>query len=479
MHSFYSKMYSKGFSKTEIAKAGFFHHNEPKELCNTSLDSTIENTINDLVYRSQSKDINVIILTGCFNPLHSGHIFNLVSAKEYVKTLNNNPTLCILCPAHDSYSTTKVNNKDDIYSRINQMKEFTETILDTCLKNHINITIDSFPAIQYESDINFTYIIERYQTILNSLGVTGKIFFSYGSDNAEFGYVLAANNINGICIIRNDDKQKMENVIRCLNKKKLNTSLIHNIFDNTFSEVNSTSLRNTNRLYLIRNDLEYALPNTPKDELMYYATTITRAFQKAFINTDIQVKTININSQMKFIQKPDNAVIISLDKFFKGDFNVDISRVFSINSYQKTALKNKIFNENEFIEFIIECDNRGIQKYIIVDDDKSTGQTTSFIENILDRFAMKFYDIEFKYLNELWLDDNHLDKYNVYDIVDMRDFVLKSLHGGLMCEIAGTTKRFMYYSPEVNLATRAKLPPHTIKEFTETMIHMNKGRIYD
>lgn len=479
MHSFYSKMYSKGFSRTEIAKAGYFYHNEPKELSNTNVDSTVENAISDLVFRSGSNKINIIVLTGCFNPLHSGHIFNLVGANEYVKTINKNPTLCILCPAHDSYSTTKLNNMGDIYSRIVQMKEYTETIIDTYLQNHLNIIVDSFPAIQYDSDINFTYIIERYQTILNSLKIKGKVFCSYGSDNAEFGYVLAANNINGICTIRNNDKQKMEDVIQCLKEKKLNTTLIHNIFDNEFSEINSTSLRNANKLYLIRNDLEYALPDTPEDELMYYATTITNAFKKVFINTGVQIKTININSQMKSIQKPDNAVIISLDKFFKGDFNVDISRIFSINSHQKSAIRNKIFNDNDFITFIIECDKRGVQKYIIVDDDKSTGQTTSFIESMIDKLTINFYDIEFKYLNELWLDDNHLNKYDVYDIVDMRDFVFGSVYGGLMCEYSNTIKRFMYYSPEVNLATRAKLPPHAIKEFTETMIHMNKGRIYD
>ena len=470
MHTYYSKMYSKGFSHKDIIKAGYFQHPKINTLTDVNFNRTIEDGIKSFVNKVQNTNINIAVITGCFNPIHQGHLNNLIIAKQHIKSINKNPTLCIICPAHESYSSTKNFNNNNLHSRINQIKK--------AIENQDNCLIDTFPATKYSTDVNFTYIIERYLQICQSLSINAKVFFTYGSDNAEFGYVLATNNTYGICIKRNNEEERMNAVIDKLKQHKCNTKYIINIMDNEYDTLNSSSIRNNQKVYLIRNDLHYALPNTHPDTLAYYADTISYAFSEAFKEINIQVKVINAQDQMNLVTVPENTIVISLDKFFKGDFNANLSRVFTPNTYQASADKFYFENENEFISFIIECDQNGIRNFLVVDDDISSGSTTAFIEQFIRKLTIKEPNITFQYLNLLWLKKNNLRTDCVYDIVDMRDFVYNSLHGGLLCSLGNTYKRFLYYAPEVNLTTRANIPEDKIGNFIQCILQMNEYKIY-
>lgn len=465
-------MYKKGFSKSDIRLAGYFQHPDVIQLTDSDFNQTVENYISDFCFRTCKKEINIVVFTGCFNPLHNGHTYTLEAARKHIKTLNNNPIMCILSPAHDEYSSSKINNTGDIHSRIVQMKDF----MNDNHHSYVNVVIDSFAATKYSTDVNFTYIIERYEEILKQLSVNAKIFFVYGSDNAEFGYVLATNNINGICVKRTDDDSRMCNVIATLKSKKCNYKLIHNEFDNPHSTLNSTSIRSRKKTYFIRNDLKYALPNVDEETRNNYADTITNAFNQVFEGSDVSIKVIDIDSQMVNIERSSNVAIISLDKFYRGDFNLNISRVFTPNTFQDTADSFYVANEKDFVSYITQAKKDGIESFIIVDDDKSTGRTSAYVKHLIESNYTKLPSIQFKYLIEIHVDYN---EYSIYDIVDMRDFVCGSLYGGLLCRVASKYRRFMYYSPEVNLATRAKIPSNKIKAFVEAMVKMNNGKIYE
>lgn len=63
--------------------------------------------------------------------------------------------------------------------------------------------------------------------------------------------------------------------------------------------------------------------------------------------------------------------IISLDKFVKGDFNIDTSRLFEISSYQRKA--NGMISLSRSLEEQIKTIPQGT--YDLVDDDSVSGYT--------------------------------------------------------------------------------------------------------
>ena len=68
----------------------------------------------------------------------------------------------------------------------------------------------------------------------------------------------------------------------------------------------------------------------------------------------------------------------------------------------------------------------------------------------------------------------NLVKGNIYDVVDLRDFIIGSSHGGLKILLPNKEiVRAPYIFPFVNLETRASLNPIYIGEFSKKIIDIN------
>lgn len=139
----------------------------------------------------------------------------------------------------------------------------------------------------------------------------------------------------------------------------------------------------------------------------------------------------------KVIQGQSN--ILSLDKWFKGDFNLNISRVFT-NDTQVRPIYYNIENVEEFKHWLQTVD------YVnIYDDDICSGGTLQAVTSLID---------------VPW-DANSLDRlYNLpkfVDICDVRDFIPGAKYGGLVCNFGGGLFRNLYIEPNVNLESRMKI----------------------
>lgn len=200
MHPMYQQMIDKGFTQEEVVKAGYFEDDawvNRKDIFNIS---------NIILPNFNSKTI-IVGLSGCFAPIHKGHINILEAAKKYFLLQEYEHVIGILWPAHDSYVATKPGGKKwDIKTRLHQ--------IDLHLALIHWIYVDTLPAIELPCDINFPFIIDRLQLIGEKYNADTA--FAFGADNSNFAYAFSGSKTKVVCVDRYNkfplDKSKLVNV---------------------------------------------------------------------------------------------------------------------------------------------------------------------------------------------------------------------------------------------------------------------------
>ncbi len=209
-------MLDNGFTMEDVVKAGYFEDNfHDRELMKFDC--------------SPKKEI-VLGMSGCFSPLHNGHVNALMLARDYFMKMGYTSVKAILFPAHDSYVSTKRNGecKCDIDTRLEQIRGFLNAFDSVRW-----ISIDSFPAKQLPNEVNFPYLIDRLQAIGEYLKM--ETAFVVGGDNSNFAYAFANSKTKFVCVDR-------ENRIH-LDKSRLINVDYHEITDNKYHDLSSSKIR--------------------------------------------------------------------------------------------------------------------------------------------------------------------------------------------------------------------------------------------
>jgi len=154
---------------------------------------------------------------------------------------------------------------------------------------------------------------------------------------------------------------------------------------------------------------------------------------------------------------------INLDSYFKGTYNLEVSRLFSISSYQDKYIDLVGRLGHESIREQVSKIDKG--HYILVDDDSVTGRT---LKSVREKLPL-----------DVIIDDTYIlaNKMNdeVFDVVDLRDFVIGASNSGLVVQLPNKEiLRVPYVMPYVNLTTRASIEPSKEREFTIKIWEMNK-----
>lgn len=188
-------------------------------------------------------------------------------------------------------------------------------------------------------------------------------------------------------------------------------------------------------VYLIRDDSMFCADISPQ-----FAQDLAEIVQE---QVNVKVITFSAKEQIDFCRPKIPVNCISLDKWFDGGFNVNISRIFDWRTLGKIG--HIVQNKKELIEY-----TKNLSLVHIVDDDVATGSTLREIVEIIKK-PFRFYSL-----------DKLFGFKNVFDIIDIRDFIPGAKHGGLMME-GGI--RVPYINPLVNLKERMKIKdPITFSE---------------
>ncbi len=467
---YYSQVYKEHKDINIVEKAGFiFDKLELDEIEYYNLD--LLTTPVSKIKRNESNPV-VLLTTGGFDPIHEGHIYMMEFAKKALEKAGYNVVGGYLSPSHESYVSTKPFYTIDAYERLDLCQQI--------VKDSDWLMIDPWESIYTKTYINFTDVIQRLEKYLRKhVDERIQVAYVFGGDNAEFMYAFENKGI-GICVEREHCGNKYTEMKSALNN-------INNFFIDNKSIVSTYSSRNIrcekkdyyqnkfydkeNGCYVIRDEglvpfakyLKQTDKEMIKNEQAHFLKELISLLENNFEN-QLDVRVINMQEQL---DKADKAIgdkkTISLDTYYKGTYNIETSRLFDISDLQ-----------NKYIELIrrmgFESLDEQINKipagtYVLIDDDSATGKT---IRDITDKLPTNI-KIETIYLLASSI------KEKIFDIVDLRDFIIGVLNGGLIVKLPnGEEARAPYMLPYVSLKTRASILPSNEMEMSISLWNLNK-----
>lgn len=228
-----------------------------------------------------------------------------------------------------------------------------------------------------------------------------------------------------------------------------------------------------NMVFIIRNEgikpLEIIFNKCDNHKLVIaqhkFMNGLNDIMKSTFNNANIIV--INMEKQLTQTYKDlAGKKTISLDTYFKGTYNLEVTRLFEIvnNESKFRGLTSRLRDCS--IEQQIEKIEPG--EYIIVDDDAVGGRTIKTVTELLGP-KIKIVD---KYL----MMDSFRNKLKqpILDVVDCRDFIAGST-GGLTTQVRDLgILRLPYMYPFVDIDDKANIPEGQEIEFSQQIWKLNK-----
>lgn len=456
MDKYYTDLLQRTNMETVVA-AGWFD-----EELSQPLDEDVESysthsyttPLDQISSNDEEGEVAVLYYTGCFAPIHEGHLTVMRLAKETVEQKTGLPVVAgYFAPDHDGYVSTKTGDDAEYVAA-----ERVSFIQQTCEEEDW-MQVDVWPSLYAPTDLNFTTLYDRFTKYVQHWLPNKKvrIYYVFGGDNYRFANTFTKYG-QGVCVPR--EGVEMDKTLLLPNERVL------------WSEKSSTShsstairaARNANpekeAFYVLRNDLPLAFPEPP-NPLMDSADIGRVLVSLLSRHTGMEVQEVNVLEQVKEFrsEKP----FISLDCFLETEHKLELTRVFVAGDKQKfSKLHTNRVGTAPIVEQISWIP-AGV--YDLVDDDIATGATMHTVETLLNQYGIQTG--EFKSLLDSYGDE-------VFDVLDMRDFVLGAKHGGLTVRtVSGETTRVMYAAPYVNLVTRAKMDPEVALNFSLSVWRMN------
>lgn len=425
----------------------------------------------------------IILSTGCYAPIHEGHIESLLQSKRFLNSKGYKIKNIILSPCHDSYVSKKTNNNQyNIYERIEKINS-TLNLLPNQIKKLFSI--DLYESVYSKCALNFSEILMyNYFLYQQKFNKKYKIFYVFGSDNQEFARCFLSlpaniqNNFFAICIERDNHplitKHIHPNIFYL--PKHHHSNLTSSNIRNSSKQTICSKKENIQKFYAIRNDNTIALYKWIETYPQFKRQLISsyNSFHENLcflISSFLAVNPISINLYIqsklleKIIKKNPQINYFNLDIGTNQLYNqipLNYGRLFHLNDYQHSPIK--LTTRPEFQQATLPC----FKNYIFIDDDIFTGGTLNNIKDILKPNNMlSSINLTKEYFNFI------NTPYDLKDIIDSRDFLLGTYAGGLICQINNQITRVPYFSPFVNLNTRASIPYHLINSFNKSLLKLN------
>lgn len=464
---FYSKVYKEYESIDMCYKAGFIDDNidiENIDFYNLQLLTTPYGKLFNNLENNDKQPI-VLLSTGGFAPIHDGHIEMMEVAKKKLQEKGYNVIGGYFSPSHDKYVLTKPLMSETYEYRLQKCQEK--------IQDNNWLMIDPFECKYINTYVNFTDIINRLEQYLQKyVDKRIKVAYVFGSDNLDFMYCFENDGI-GVCVERdlnNKNFQLMKNKNKNINNIFINKTKKFYLKSREIRKENDFNLNklNENTDYIIRNESilpfnyllnivdKNTLINTQKIALEKFKNILTKQFPSK------NILVMDLNNQLELASKTlKGQKTISLDSYFNGTYNLNISRLFNISDsqlqYNQLTTRNNS-DINYQIKQIIEGN------YILVDDDSVSGNTIKSIKKLLPK------NIE---INNTYFFANQ-NKNNIFDVVDFRDFIIGSENGGLMVKLNRDKNiRVPYILPYVSSISRASINPKNEIDFSIQILELN------
>lgn len=527
---YYWRTFKKTQSLQVLIDAGFFDDGlEPGALAKTAdlqfLSTPLEHVRQRVLElecagKIHDKKLVVLLTTGCFAPIHIGHVKMMQRAREAMEERGYEVVGGYFSPSHDDYVATKGEEARRLTI------DYRSQIINKVLEDSDWLELDAWEARYAPTDINFTSVVDRLKHYINThieTPVDIEIAYVFGADNIQFARAFTEKGL-AVCVARPGNEARVSTFIE---KSGLadNPNIV--FAESTDTDISSTKVRSgavaafdrlsgdaayermikgearrhtqekeqPQALYLVRDDLQWALepwaskidPQALQEAIANFRSGLVRAIENAFERTRapgypkrVEAILLSVDDQMDTVRDimsicPEK--VINNDIITGGDNNaVGLSRLFSLSSgqtYSRTLVPRP---GRENLQQLMGRLAKGGR--IMIDDDIATGTTMRLIEAKLPE-GVQFEDKIS--LSEIVFRKNCPDRnYEFWDIVDARDFLLGSRSGGLVVQLFnGAVGRAPYILPYTSLVTRAKIPPDQEMALSAEILRLNRRFLRD
>lgn len=527
---YYWRTFKKTQSRQVLIDAGFFDDGlEPGELAekadlqflSTPLDHVRRRIVElERTGKIHDKKLVILLTTGCFAPLHEGHVKMMKKAREALEAKGYEVIGGYFSPSHDDYVATKGEEARRLTI------DYRSQIINKVLEDSDWLALDAWEARYAPTDVNFTSVVDRLKNYANAHIETPadiEVAYVFGADNMQFARAFMEKGL-GVCVARPGNEDKVAQFV----EKSGLADNPHIVFaDSTDTDISSTKVRKGEMasfdrlsgdvayermitgearqhtrfddeppaLYLVRDDLSWALePWAMKidSQALHEAITnfragLLRAIENAFERSRapgypkrVDAVLLSVDDQqraVKDIMSMSPEKVLNNDIITGGDNNtIGLSRLFALSggqTYSHTLVPRPGMENLEQLMGRLAKGGR-----IMIDDDIATGTTMRLIEQKLPD-GVSFDDKVS--LSEVAFRQNYPGRdYAFWDIVDARDFLLGSRSGGLVVQLFnGAVGRAPYMLPYTSLVTRAKIPPDQEMAFSAEVLRLNRRFLRD
>lgn len=464
----YREVYDMRYRTEDLFRAGFFDDGLPKlavdyktysPLFQTTSLNKVRRHLDGLLGINNRKRPVVLVTTGGMAPIHNGHIAMMERAREIVESSFDGHVVVggFFAPGHDSYVGAKYNGTAAIpaVDRI--------AMVELATQNSDWLEVDPWAARYMPGEINFTDVVRRLETyLIQNLGLRVEVFYVYGSDNEGFGET----GINSVKVTRSEVSSKL-----------VREGEHHHLDPKVAQYFQTYKTRDTGTMpYLIRNEEDEAISgwaaHLGTEELSRRRVQLQSAirlgiaqlFKMSGENHKVHLLTTS-DQRDKAAEVLKGRKTISMDPFFNGDYYVHSTRYFAQSSSQLRPMFRDARIGADSLK--VQTDHIPDGQYVLVEDDSVTGESINSVRMRLEPRVQ----IEEVVLLSDFADYEEAD---YYDVVDLRDFIVGSEHGGLSVIMNGGTRaRVPYALPYVSLRSRAKIPPQAEMEISRVIWQAN------
>ena len=444
------------------------------------MTTPVEKIQSHLARLSHSASPVVLLSTGAFAPFHLGHLKMMELAKLFLEKQGYAVIGGYLSPSHDQYVSQKEDGLEKL--TIAHRLELCEKAI--CESNWL--MTDPWEGYYLPVPVNFTDVILRLEHYLYFHLVSKtpiRVVYVFGSDNAGFARAFLHSH-QAICVSRYGFEKQFHHVQRDPNVqtsghvffvqnseretqassqsiRKGTLSFLPASLSSSFSSYyfKSDQVNYSSKNYLLRDEATKPIhfwfqkreKNQFKKAKKKFVLELTKNFDQAF-DKELNIIILHAHQQIKSLsEQGENEVYLSLDTYFQGHYQLQLSRAFAISDGQ--------WNPIALIERpgSLPLDDQLMLippgNYTLVDDDSASGYTLNQIKKLLPPF-IHIKNSRFLMHYAPFLHTSFLD------IVDIRDFLIGSFHGGLVVKLPNQRlARVPYLLPYVSLRSRASIPP--------------------
>lgn len=467
---YYGDIYNKTSSFDQVNEAGFF---EDSSTINKSITEPwfMCSPVGKIVRNLASNPINpaVLLTTGAFCPIHTGHLAAMEVAKRCAESNGYNIVGGYISPGHDEYIDTKVG--PDVLNAEQRIALCEESV-----KGSDWLMVDRWEALVAGCAVNFTDVIihlKRYLEYHVNQDIT--IIYVCGSDNARLALtfqsmehcIVVGRPGYGVCYeqYRNDPRLATNRIMWTMSDVGASsTDVRHGELSSIPSSIVDMYRKmkepESQAKIVLRDEGEWAVAHFPKRPFRYprFKHLLSMAITDCFKKCDVSVNQVRQQQLIALIKTQDKQSI-SLDPCIPMEFNLKLSRCFDVSDSVRTGMMNRPGSPS----IANQIDSIPSGEYILFDDDVATGQTMKDVTTMLpERITVKRIE--------------HLatKTEQVTDIADCRDFLIGSREGGLVVRLPdGKIVRAPYCFPYVDVSRRVSISPGKALAFSKSVWQLN------